>query len=448
VINRLQKYIFKDVHIAPLVVFRIAFGLLMFASTLRFILKGWVAQLYIDPKVYFPFYGFEWVKPLGETGMYILFGLLLVSSLFIMLGLFYRISAIVFFIVFTYVELIDKTNYLNHYYFISLASLLLCFLPAHHWFSLDSRVLKVSIRSTVSNSAILILKFQVAILYFFAGVAKLNPEWLFDAMPLKIWLRAFTHYPIIGPYMEDAWVAYLFSWFGCVYDLCIPFLLFNKKTVRLAYFFVFVFHVCTALFFNIGMFPYVMMTITVIFFSEDFHKRIISFIAGVLRFRFSDANPGATSWKPALIFRNFIIAFFIIQLALPFRYLFYNGNLFWTEQGYRFSWRVMLMEKAGTAFFYVKDKKTNKEIEVTNCEFLTPFQHKMVCTQPDMILDYAHFLKKHYSEQGFEDPAVRVEAYVTLNGRPSTLLIDPNTDLTKYSDGFAEKKFILPLSEK
>src|SRR5690349_302686 len=110
ILNKLNE----SVHIAPLVVFRVLFGGIMFISVVRFILKGWVRDFYITPKFYFPFYGFEWVKPLGEVGMYCLFFVLAITSLMVMLGFFYRIATILFFLLFTYVELIDKTYYLNH----------------------------------------------------------------------------------------------------------------------------------------------------------------------------------------------------------------------------------------------------------------------------------------------------------------------------------------------
>jgi hypothetical protein len=444
VISKFKAYLGKPVHIAPLVVFRIAFGLLMFASTIRFISKGWVQSLYVDPKVFFPFYGFEWVKPLGETGMYIVFGAMALLSLFIAFGLFFRLSTLLFFIAFTYVELIDKTNYLNHYYFISITAFLLQFLPAHHYFSLDTSIFKIPQKKMVANSALFILKLQVAIVYFFAGVAKINPDWLMDAMPLKIWLRAFTHLPLIGRFMEDTWLAFLFSWFGCIYDLCIPFFLFNPKTAGKAYYFVIIFHVFTAIFFNIGMFPYIMIVITCIFLKESFHLKLLSFFERVFGKKEEvNLESGIPFAKISPVVKTIFIAHFIVQVLLPFRYTLYSGDLFWTEQGYRFSWRVMLMEKAGTAFFYVKDKKLNREVEVQSCDYLTPFQQKMVATQPDMILDFAHFLKKEYAKKGFNDPSVRVEAYVTLNGSPSRLMIDPKADLTLYSNNFAEKKWIL-----
>src|SRR5690606_489100 len=108
----------------PLAVFRVIFGFMMAVSTTRFMLKGWVRELYIEPKFFFTFYGFEWVKPLPGWGMYLLFGLVLLSALMIMAGWRYRLAAVTFFLAFTYIELIDKTNYLNHYYFISLVSFL------------------------------------------------------------------------------------------------------------------------------------------------------------------------------------------------------------------------------------------------------------------------------------------------------------------------------------
>ena len=137
-ISKIHQWSYAETSIAPLVVFRIIFGLMMFVGTLRFWLKGWIHDFFIKPDHFFHYYGFEWVKPMGDFGMYTIFCLLLISSFLIALGFYYRTSSILFFILFTYVELIDVTNYLNHYYFISLVSFLMCFLPANRFFSLDT----------------------------------------------------------------------------------------------------------------------------------------------------------------------------------------------------------------------------------------------------------------------------------------------------------------------
>jgi len=439
VTNRISKYLSAQVSIAPLVIFRIAFGALMFISVLRFILKGWVYNMYIAPKVFFPYYGFEWIKPLGDAGMYFVFILLLVASLGILFGAFYRISSVLFFVLFTYVELIDKTNYLNHYYFVSIISFILIFVPAARAFSFDNKFLGRAESVQTPRFFIFILQLQMFMVYFFAGVAKLNYDWLFEAQPLKIWLPAFSHFPLIGSFLEKEWLAFVFCWFGCLYDLLIGFFLFNKRTVNVAYIFVIVFHMATALFFNIGMFPYIMMTITVIFFREEFHLKILNGLKRVLRYR-ENAVALFREVKFNRLVPGIFAFYFFVQVLLPFRYMLYDGKLFWTEQGYRFSWRVMLMEKAGTAFFYVKDKRSGREVEIDNKDYLTYMQEKMMATQPDMMVDYARFLKQEFEKKGFTKPSVRSQCYVTLNGCGSREFIDPNVDLCAQSNSFFSNK--------
>jgi hypothetical protein len=425
--------------IAPLVIFRIAFGALMFLSITRFLFKGWVNTMYVMPKVYFPYFGFEWIRPLPEPGMYVVFGVMLLACLGIIFGALYRLSTIAFFLLFTYIELIDKTNYLNHYYFISLVAFMLMFIPAAHSFSVDNKWFGRAEAGKVPRFFILIIQLQMFVVYFFAGVAKVNYAWLFEAQPLKIWLPAFSHYPLIGPYMEQVWVAYLFSWFGCIYDLFIGFFLFNRRTVNVAYVFVIIFHGATALFFNIGMFPYIMMTITIIFFREEFHEKLVGILKRIFQYT---RGAAAEVFVPAAgrIVTLLFAVYFFIQVLLPFRYALYPGKLFWTEQGYRFSWRVMLMEKAGTAFFFVRDARSGREVEVDNKKYLNYLQEKMMATQPDMMVDYAKFLKREFARKGFTDPTVRAQCFVTLNGCGSREFVDPTVDLSAQSNCFWENK--------
>ena len=106
---------------------------MLFGSIVRFWSKGWIAELYIQPRYFFPFYGFEFVKPLGPY-TYGLFAVCGLSALLVAIGLFYRVAIISLFLSFTYIELIDKSTYLNHYYFTSMVCLLLIFLPATRLF--------------------------------------------------------------------------------------------------------------------------------------------------------------------------------------------------------------------------------------------------------------------------------------------------------------------------
>ncbi len=443
-----MKYFQKTTSAAPLVVFRIALGLLLFGSIVRFWAKGWIDQLYIQPKYFFPFYGFGFVQPLGQY-TYVLFAICALSALMVAAGFLYRLSASLLFLSFTYIELIDKSTYLNHYYFISMICLMMIFLPAHRLFSIDAWRNKT--RSVLIPAwNIDAIKLFVCLLYFYAGLAKVNSDWLLHAQPLRIWLPAKNDIPVIGFIFNYVWVAYLFSWLGCLYDLSIPFLLINRSTRPFAYAAVVIFHVLTSILFPIGMFPYIMIATALVFFSAEFHGSILSRLQRLLRLPESfntqtkhDIRPVTTS-KALLI--GFCI-FFLVQVALPFRYLMYPGELFWTEEGYRFSWRVMLMEKAGSAQFTVKDVN-GQQTMVDNTIFLSPLQEKMMATQPDMILQYAHMLRDHYEAEGFQSPQVYVHSYVALNGRLGKPMIDPTTDLAKEKDSFAHKPWILPFDHE
>lgn len=434
----------RAVPIAPLVTFRIVFGLLMFFSIARFWLRGWITSVYVEPRFHFTYMGFDWVHPMGSTGMHVLFLLLALSALFVTLGLFYRLSITFFFLAFTYVELLDVTTYLNHYYFISLVSFIMIWLPAHAAYSVDARLRPSLARSLVPSWTINLLRFQMACVYFFAGIAKLNPDWMLDAIPMRIWLPAKTHLPIVGPLMYETWVAYLFSWFGAFYDLFIAFFLIYPKTRKVAYVFVIIFHTATAIFFPmIGVFPYVMMTCSLIFFSADFHEKLLSFLPGYK----ASSGQGAYAYRHPTAFRVAVYTFVAIQLLLPFRYVLYPGKLFWHEEGFRFSWRVMLMEKSGSTYFTVRDTVSGKSYEVNNKEFLTPIQEKMMSTQPDLILRYAHYLAARYRERGIENPGVYGEIYVALNGQRSRLFIDSTINLAAQPLSWKHYSWVLPYKE-
>jgi hypothetical protein len=113
----------------------------------------------------------------------------------------------------------------------------------------------------------------------------------------------------------------------------------------------------------------------------------------------------------------------IFQILFPLRHFMYDSELFWAEQGYRFSWRVMLIEKTGQTIFTVTDRNSDKRIVVDNKSFLTSFQESKMSFQPDMILEYAHFLGNYYQKMGFIDPQVNADSFVSLNGRLSSRFV-------------------------
>ena len=445
--TRIHSYLNSYTSASTLAFYRLVFGIMMLLGLVRFALNGWIDKFYIQPSFHFTYYGFSWVKPLGSW-TYALFIVCGIAALCMAIGFRYRLAAITFFLTFTYIELMDKTTYLNHYYFISIVAFVMIFLPAGSLFSIDAYRNPERNCGQIPRWSIDILKVLLGIVYFYAGLAKLNSDWLLNAMPLKIWLAGHADLPLVGPMLLKSWVAFAFSWFGAIYDLTIPFFLLNRKTRPYAFFFVVAFHLMTSLLFPIGMFPYIMILSTLIFFSSDFHTRCLTVLAKFLKLPFSLVN-NTNRYIPKSVTANTISLtvlsiFLLVQLTLPFRYLAYPGELFWTEEGFRFSWRVMLMEKAGYAQFVVTDSKTGNSIHTNNEDFLTRFQEKQMAFQPDFILEYAHYLHDHYKKQGMHDPIVKAQCYVALNGRLSTEYIKPDVDLAKVDESFAHKDWILP----
>ncbi|WP_298546707.1 HTTM domain-containing protein [uncultured Aquimarina sp.] len=447
--HHLKEYFKKNTETAPLAVFRIFFGLMMLISIVRFWSYGWIEKLYVKPTFFFSYYGFDFIKPIGVY-TYLIFALCGISSVFVAIGYKYRIAIITFFLSFTYIELMDKTTYLNHYYFISILSFLFIFLPANAYYSLDAKIKSRSFYK-VPRWTIDAVKLLLGIVYFYAGLAKLNSDWLLKAMPLKIWLPSKYDISLIGDLMQQEWVHYAFSYTGAIYDLTIPFLLLYRKTRVFGFIMVVVFHVLTRVLFPIGMFPYIMIVGALIFFDSSIHHKILQFISkvsGINKTNFDTNKVLIFQQTKTKIMTSVLGLFFVIQVFLPFRYMLYPGELFWTEEGYRFSWRVMLMEKAGYANFKIVDAGTGKRFYVNNDDFLTPFQQKQMATQPDFILEYAHYLKTHFENQGHKNIQVFVESHVALNGRLSSKYIDPNVDLGKQKESFKHKTWIIPFKDE
>lgn len=443
--STIKKYFKASAESSTLAFFRVFFGLQMIFSLVRFWKNGWIESVYIDPVFHFKYYGFGWVQSLGDYN-YILFVVAIISAVFITVGYKYKISIITFFLTFTYIELIDSTTYLNHYYFISILSFILIFIPANCTFSIDAFRNRISY-SKVSRWNVDIIKFLLVLLYFYAGLAKINSDWLLNAMPLQLWLSGKYELPLVGSIVGEKWFAYLMSWCGMLFDLSIGFLLLLKKTRHYAYFFVVVFHLLTAIFFpSIGMFPYIMITSTLIFLSPDFHNKIIRKFHQILNHKKKIVKKDVLL-NGNIITKSTLAILLFLQLLIPLRHNLYEGELFWTEQGYKFSWRVMLVEKKGNISFTITDEKNDKRIVINNEDYLTPFQEKQMSFQPDMILQFAHYLKSEFIENGYVNPIITVDSYVNLNGRLSRRFIKKDVNLLQYTESFKQKEWIIPLND-
>jgi len=420
--------LFRPVDGASAAFFRAAVGLLLAASLIRFWWKGWIDELMLDPPFHFHYWGFEFVEPLPAPWLQALYALLIVANLCVAAGIAYRPAIVIVFVGFTYLELIDLTYYLNHYYFISIVTGMMIFMP-----------LRRGCLHGVPAWVVWALRLQLGIVYFFAGLAKLHPDWLFYAQPLQLWLTARADLPWLGPLLARHETAFVMSWAGAVFDLTIPAWLLWHRTRALAYLAVLAFHGATGLLFNIGVFPWVMIACTPIFFDPSWPRRLLR--------RTVPSNPHVPPQSPQrrIILTAALALHFAIQIALPMRHHVYPGEVRWHEQGFRFAWNVMLIEKTGMVEFRVETADGARRWRLSPHKELTAQQTKMMSTQPDMILRYAHHLAETFAAQGIPDVSVRADAWASLNGRRSQRLVDPTVDLAEVRDGWSNKTWIVPL---
>ncbi|UQA55275.1 HTTM domain-containing protein [Polyangium aurulentum] len=440
--ERLARILLRPTDAAALAAFRFLFGLLGTVSAARFLAYGWVDDFFVKPKSFLHYWGFEWVEPLSSRGMHALFVALAAVSACVAVGLFYRAAIVLFFLGFTYIQLVDVTNYLNHYYLVSLLALLMSFMPLHRAYSVDAWLSKKPPSDTLPAWCTYLLRFQVGTVYFFAGLAKVNADWLLHAQPLNIWLSSRTYLPVIGPLLGERWVAYAMSWAGCLFDLTVVLFLMMPRTRIAAYAVVLVFHAATKALFPIGMFPVIMVVAALAFFSPSWPRRLLRAFGRKAQDPDLPAPPAAP--RPFNACVAAAACYCAFQLLWPLRTHLYGGDVLWHEQGMRFSWRVMLREKNGSVTYLVTNPRTGRTQEVPPRKYLNSRQERDFSTQPDLILQLAHRIARDFEAKEGVRPVVRAQALVSLNGRPAELLVDPERDLAQVSDGLARASWIKP----
>lgn len=417
-----MKFLFKAIDNSPLVVFRIFFGFLVACESFGAILTGWVKRILIDPEVTFSFIGFEWLKPLPGFGMYFYFLAMGVFGLAIMLGYRYRIAIISYTLLWAGVYFMQKTAYNNHYYLLLLISFLLIFLPANSYASLDVRQNRIKEENTMPYWISLLFIIQVAIVYVFASKAKFYPDWL-DGTFTRNLLADSTNVIALKKLFLQKWFYLFIAYMGIVFDLLIVPLLLFKKTRMLALLASLTFHLFNAIFLEIGIFPFFALTFALFFYEPETIRSVF------LRRKTSiETDNGHSNYYGKKIVYFLIIPYLIIQLLLPLRHHFIEGDVLWTEEGHRLSWRMMLRERNGFIHIRIKDLKTGEESLYDYRKNLTDKQIQNLATKPDFIWQYCQYIKKEFKGK---EIAIFIDCKNSINRKEYKTLIDPKFDMAK-----------------
>lgn len=421
----MRRWLFTHIDNTGLLLWRMAMGFLLACEGFGAIATGWVRNTMVDPMFTFNFIGFEFLQPLPGPGMYIYFALMGCFGICIMLGYKFRWSMAAYALMWTCVYLMQKSSYNNHYYLMMLLCWVMVFLPAHHNYSIDARQ-NPSLRSnSMPRWVLVILIAQVWIVYTYASIAKIYPDWL-DGTATAMFMAGKVDYWLIGDFLQQDWVHHSMAYFGILYDLLIIPLLLWKRTRVFGLILSVFFHIFNAFVFQIGIFPFMSLAFGFFFFSSEILKK---------RFlRKKEIYTGNQVSIPKMANLGILVfsIYFVFQIGLPLRHWFIQDDVLWTEEGHRLSWRMMLRTKSGKINYYVVDKATGERKVYKHTELLSSKQQRSIRTKPDMIWQLAQRIKNMEAEQG-RDVEVYVKSEVRVNGGLSYPFIDPDVDLGSES---------------
>jgi hypothetical protein len=312
--------LFKPVDNAPLIVFRIFFGFLMACESFGAILTGWVKNVLVTPKFTFSFIGFEWLQPLPGNGMYFYFAAMGLLGIIIMLGYYYRTTALLFAILWTGVYLMQKSAYNNHYYLVMLVGWLMVFLPANKDLSLDCKWGNTAKETQMPNWIILLFIIQVSFVYVYAAIAKFYPDWL-DGTFTRNLLWGSTNNPSVQSLFGQKWFYLFIAYAGIAFDLFIVPLLLFKKTRTIALIASLVFHLFNAVTLQIGIFPFFALTFALFFYPSETSRKLF-----YPKNQKSNTEPLYQNNNLQGIFYWIMVPFLVVQFLLPNRHYFIKGR--------------------------------------------------------------------------------------------------------------------------
>ena len=437
----LNNWLFKHIDNSSLVVFRIIFGLLCFLESVGAIFTGWIKRTLVAPDFTFNFIGFEFLQPLPGDGMYYYYLVMGLFGLLIMVGYKYRFSMFAFTIMWSATYLMQKSSYNNHYYLLMLLSAIMVCLPAHKYASVDAKINPKIKSYSMPQWCRWVIILQLFIVYTYASVAKLYPDWL-DTSVIELMMRGKKNYLIVGDFLQYKWLHYILAYGGILFDgLIVPLLLF-KPTRKYAFLVSIFFHMFNSIIFQIGIFPYLSLAFTLFFFPAEKIQKL-----------FLKKKPFYSSEEIRIPNYNSILItvfsiYFIIQIGLPLRHHFIEDNVLWTEEGHRLSWRMMLRVKNGQTSYWVENKDTGKRSYIDLNKYLSVKQKRSASTKPDVMWQFAQRLKEEFKSKG-EDVAVYINSKVSVNGKPYKTLIDPTIDIANVEwNVFKHSNWILPSKEE
>ncbi|XP_067254240.1 vitamin K-dependent gamma-carboxylase isoform X1 [Chanodichthys erythropterus] len=469
--HRLVCLLNRPTDPASLGIFRFLFGMLMALDITQERGLSHLDYKYLDgaPVCRFPLFNF--LKPLPMDWMFFVYFVMFLGAVGIMLGCFYRLACLMFISTYWYVFFLDKTTWNNHSYLYGLIGFQLTLMDANRYWSLDGLRNPRKRNAHVPLWNYTLLRTQIFIVYFIAGVKKLDADWV-EGYSMKYlahhWL--FDPFKLILP-VELVSLMVVHGG-GLILDLTAGYLLFFDATRPVAMFFVSYFHCMNSQLFSIGMFPYTMLATSPLFCYPDWPRRFFGrfpeFLWPVLPLispppspssscvypnppsvsreqeeAHAAARPTTTSFKHK--FRAFFTILYITeQLFLPYSHFITQGYNNWTNGLYGYSWDMMVHSRSHQHVKITYRDGVTGEVGYLNPGVFT--QSRRWKDHGDMLKQYATCLSENLPRFNISDPEIYFDIWVSINDRFQQRIFDPRIDIVKADwSPFRPNSWLMPL---
>lgn len=425
--------LFSPVSVHSIVVLRIAMGVFVMWQAYNKGVRVFSGYRVAEYQFTYPF--FEWVPVWPEMAKFLAI-VWFISGLLVAIGFCYRASAVFCFVMTLWAYVIPADLYLNHEYMELIFLFLIIFMPAHYRYSIDS--FWRSFPETAPKLHLTVLRIQTEIVLVYAGLVKLNSDWL-QLQPLSNWLEGSKDKIFFGGIWEH-WLPVAIGAYGIIllHIFGAP-LLFLKRT-RLAVFILYsCFHTINSFIFPIDIFPWMTIACTTLFFDPDWPLQLWRRIAGISApvGQGVSTAPTISALTPG---RSIALAaaglWLASQLVIPSRHFLYPGWVDWNDVGTRFSWRMMLAQRICPVFRFVLSSPDRSRVIIPDLPHLLRSERHTrgnLCVDGDLILQTAQQTKAVYVKAGLLEPDAEIRAHImrSLNYREPALLVDPMFDLSK-----------------
>ena len=437
-----------------LALFRMVFGSAMLYQTVHYFNTGLIESGLMAPKMLFKYEGFGWVQPFSAAGMNALLALLALSAACMFVGLFSRWAAGIFGLGFLFILLQDKALFNNHLYLFCLIGLLLACMPTSNAWSLDRSLFpKRFADPRVPRWTVHLLCAQFFIVYFYGGIAKLNPDWLMRQEPMRTALHEYVLAHPSAAFLEGGASLAFFNYGGLLFDLGIGFLLLWCRTRWAAIGLVLLFIITNHfLFEDIGVFPFVMLPATLLFFAPE---EVAAFLdkrgwrvksdQGRKRSQQDATEPGER-WQRTRLLLAVYMAF---QILFPLRWVLLSGNVDWTTIGQRFSWRMKTTTLGVDSMKFSLTNDAGEHAVLDASTYLNTTQLSVLPKDPRMVIAFARFALDDMHKRGIPAQHVLADIVVRFNGRSPQPLFLPDLDVAALRpESDPQEKWMPVLEEK